>query len=660
MDRSPRSSADVVGASAMDAVVAAATVTDDAAIDLDEGLLGARLPAYLWRRLRLFLAVRVVVAVCHVGEVLLMLAMVPEALSTSLAAVAGRQLGQLLDAGFGGALEVLRRQVRQTTQDGAIAHRTRLLRRWAVSSVVVSAVSAVIGIVGAAFIDDAAARVTVLVFVVAAALEAPLRAAHAAAFALTRVPRSAPSLFAGDVVGFVTVAVIVVGGMTENPLGGHVAWLVPWALPLGRAVAVLTRISVSAGPIARTWARLGLTLAQGPVRRGRRRDGPRVLLTIADREVVRFAVLAALSGIAMRAPTSLVLMGLMRPFGDVEAALVGMVVVVIAAPIVDAAASLGGPFFFDLQRLRTPILARARRRLLVALDGLAVGAGVVAGVVAAVMALVLIEGTHPVVTIVGAVSLAVGRALYGVRALTAMVHAAFGRLLVVGVVMAVVGPVLLLGVFDLWRLVVVGGALLALAMVLGHCHPAMTPFDDVMGAAGASLPEGAGENVRARAVRLLPAHLALPPGRRALRPLMTAVRRRGGMLRVDHDGGLTVLLPLLDKTPAAELVRLAGAAAEGGAVIEGRSPPSTTEAPLAERRQALVDEGYRVVDVDRGDPTLPSGVARGALSAAVRLALSAAGDRGQRRRLRRDVDALCDDGVLVAVAFRPRRNGRPR
>ena len=644
----------------MDAVVSAAAATDEEAIDLDEGLLSARLPAYLWRRLRLFLAVRVVVATCHVGEVLLMLAMVPEALSTSLAAVAGRQLGQLLDAGFGGALEVLRRQVRQTTHDGAIAHRTRLLRRWAASSVVVAVVSAAIGVFGAAFIDDTAARVTVLVFVVAAALEAPLRAAHAAAFALTRVPRSAPSLFAGDVVGLVTVAAVVVVGSTENPVAGHVAWLVPWALPLGRAVAVLTRIAVSAPPIARTWTRLGLTLAPGPARRGHRRSGTRVRLTIAEREVGRFAVLAALSGIAMRAPTSLVLMGLMRPFGDVEAALVGMVVVLIAAPIIDAAASIGGPFFFDLQRLRTPILARARRRLLFALDQLAVGAGVVAGVVAAVMALVLIEGAHPVVTIVGAVSLAVGRALYGVRALTAMVHAAFGRLLAVGVVMAVVGPVALVGVFDLWRLVIVGAALLTLAVVLGHPPPALTPFDDVMGAAGASLPDDAGETVRARAVRLLPAHLALPPGRRALRPLMTAVRRRGGVLRVDHDGGLTVLLPLLDTTPAAELVRLAGAAAEGGAVIEGRSPASTTAAPLADRRQALLDEGYRVVDVDSGDSALASGVARGALSAAVRLALSAAGDRGQRRRLRRDVDALCDEGVLVAVAFRPRRNGRPR
>jgi hypothetical protein len=664
------------GVDALAAVVARARARDDAAVDIDEGVLCARMPWALWRRLRLYLVVRATASAMHFFELALVVLMAPSALSAALVSVAGRQLGFVIDSALQGALEALRRQVRQLTTDGALAERRALLRRWAVVAAFVAGVVAVVG--GAATVVayavdaiSAAAAVLVLVVVLTQAADVVVRSAHAAAFGITRVPRSAWSLVLGDVGGAVVVGVVIAVALSDH---GRLA-LAPWALVLGRATASVLRLALTVPPVVRSWRRLGLQLKTASIevpaggddgddprrqqRQKRRQRRTRPLSQAQERErrgdrreELIFALRAAMAGVAARAPATVVMSALFLPFSDLEGAVTGFVVVVVCAPVFDVAAGVVGPFVFDLQRVRHPILAVVRVRLLSALSLLSLLAGIAAGLVAVVVTAVLVEGVDLPAVAIAALSLGVGRALFATHATTAVLFGRFGRIMVVGGIVAVV---VLLG-FDgaaPLRIMAVGVILTVASLMMGFPTPAHTPFDDAVGAQHTSLtashPSGASGRPVSAVVQLRPdpRRPALP--RAMLRPLLRLAKRRGLPVRRGLFGALDVGVHTDDDATAVAIA--AGAAAEGGARVARVGTDSdgpTAAAALVARRQRLLADGYRVVDVVTGDATLDPALARGALADAMRLAQGTP----LRRRGRR-LQVLCLDGVLVAVAFGP-------
>jgi hypothetical protein len=309
---------------------------------VDDVVVFGRFELYVRERSVRFLIARLVQEMLHVTELyLLFMFASDDVFLTGALVVFGARTAT---NGWWGGLEVLRAGIRDRARDGRMVTIGPWILRWTEATAVVGAGLAIGALVVAVArlattgIDLATAYVTV--WLVGLAIELPLRAFHAGAYALRRVYLPTVALLAPSVLRALLLVALW-------------PWIGLWSLVPASACATVATAALTAYFTWRTYEAIELW----PLADARAGRTPRLLPLRGD--LRRFAaasvsgactVLGHLSGLAL----------LSLAMGDADLWLGVLVYVILAAPLADACLAWARLFYPDFARLDDPILGRFR------------------------------------------------------------------------------------------------------------------------------------------------------------------------------------------------------------------------------------------------------------------------------------------------------------
>jgi hypothetical protein len=411
-------------------------------VPLEQALLGDRLGAYAWYRLRFFLLGYVVEAA---GHAVLVLALLTDVSVGDVLLVAAAQAAATLAGRFWwGALEALRTRVRDLHRAGQAHRIPSVVGGWMWISLVLAgslAVGLVAVLVACAVTGSlGAAQSYLLALVARVALELPTRTWHSGVYAMRRVHQPLAATVAPELMGLATLLAL------------HAAAGV-WAVVAAAVVTTVAATVASVHYTGRVYRFLGFRIRPE-------------ITPAAARAAVRDWRDAGAGGVAqaVMAVDALVVLALLQGGErDPRAALL----LYVAMPAVRAAADWAGLMYFDLKRLELRVFANLRRRFdrhtarlawliglgawVIAVLGDVAGSGPgVGGIHVALLAFFLTrsvlaraqvrafaDGAYPALVGTGAASLA------GLGAAGALVDGATPRLVAIGVVAAATAGTLL-------------------------------------------------------------------------------------------------------------------------------------------------------------------------------------------------------------------------
>ncbi len=342
---------------ALDAWFGRQAARERSTVRLEDALLGRRFAAYFVHRLRFF-GIRYAAAT---GVQLVKVLVLHRLLGTTgfLAVIALVATAGLLGGGWWGALEILRARVRVLYRFESPMAVGREVARWIVRAVRVGLVVAVVAVAYLCLRVVVGAGLTPVDLAVAAvllrsAVDLPIRAYHAGAFALRRVYRPWASILVLEVLGLGSLLVLA-------PVVGA------WAIGVSEIAMAVAFGTIAVRYTARTHRLLGIAphrlVSVGAVfrpfrqRRGRRGPAPR---RTGSAGAAEFG-LAALAGMAMSLDSLVVLAAISVGAAARETWLA--VLMAGIGPTIRAGFDWSQLVYFDLKRLDAPLFANLRRRL---------------------------------------------------------------------------------------------------------------------------------------------------------------------------------------------------------------------------------------------------------------------------------------------------------
>jgi hypothetical protein len=324
---------------------------------LEDALLGGRFAAYFVHRLRFFGARYAVGTAVQLVKVLFLHRLLGTGgffAVIGLVAVAG-----LVGGGWWGALELLRSRVRVLYRFESPRAVGREVARWIVGAARVSlalgaAAAAYLGLRAAAGGGVSPVDLAIAAVLFRSAVDLPIRAYHAGAFALRRVYRPWVSILALEVLGLGLLLVLA-------PLAGA------WAVGLSEIAMAVAFAGIGLRYTARTHRLLGLAPHRlvsvrailRPGQKGRRQGG-HARARAWMRDAGGFS-LAAAAGVAMSLDSLVILAAASVATVSDETWLA--VLMAGIAPTVRAGFDWSQLVYFDLMRLNAPLFENLRRRL---------------------------------------------------------------------------------------------------------------------------------------------------------------------------------------------------------------------------------------------------------------------------------------------------------
>ena len=415
---------------------------EQAALRLEDALLGDRYARYFSYRLRYFVARTVIAAVVHAIRVALLFGAFAQD-QFLLVVLAGAIAGVVGDAWWG-ALERMRARIRTLQQRGTAHLAPREIAAWLRLATRLSALG--LGLTGlvatwAVLVSPdglGAADLMVVAIVAGASLELTVRTYHSGVYALRRIYRPLPSLVVVDVVSLgVLLGLWPVIGL--------------WAFPAAEIASLTVVMGISLRYTSRTYRAMGFpafpVLLLMPVERPSARVLRGALAPALAYATVGLEALVLLLVVAAAGPAS----------GSVGASMVALLAAL--GPIIRAGFEWARLLYFDLVRLGLPLLADLRRRFDRGVLRLAVVVGLITWLVASLIGVAVLGVRDPALFGV-LLPFFVARSVLAAAQMRAFAGGAYRRLTLVGT-----GG---LATFGLVLLVVpsVEGRMLALATVL--------------------------------------------------------------------------------------------------------------------------------------------------------------------------------------------------
>ena len=316
---------------------------EERAVFLEDALLSGRFPAYAFYRMRFFIGRSLLAAGLHVIEILLLTAAFPPLLVT--AALVVRTSTSLAIAGWWGALETMREQIRDLRRGKKSPALSRVVAQWLggalLAAVLVLLLAAAwvvveVGIGGHAF---GLFHFYVVANSVRLALSLFIRTLHSGVYALRRVYRPLWSLAVIDVIGFS-------GTFLLWPLLGA------WGIPLLLLISTLLGSVLTWFFVRPFYVGLGLFADRVRPRWPRRR----FLKTVATPRFVLAGAAYALTKV-----DSILLFGLSFGAPRSEPVYELFLTFYVLGPFVRAASEWAQLYYFDLKRYELDLFGNFRR-----------------------------------------------------------------------------------------------------------------------------------------------------------------------------------------------------------------------------------------------------------------------------------------------------------
>jgi len=314
-------------------------------LSIEEALVGGRFARYALRRMSWVALMRGLGTVTHLLEFTILLALFSRrGLTTS---VVGQNLTLLLDGAWWGALEVMRRRVRELDDKAEIWRESSRWMAWAVrlaAACLVAGVVAVAARVGRYHRPPTVLDLYLLVCALRAAADVVARTFYSGIWAQRRVFRPFYSMAIGDPLGLLLIAV-------------SWRWLGSWSFPVGLALTVVSSRALVVAYTLRAYRVARLSAPRLRWSLPRRGSTPVTPVRAAD------VLWAAAGNLSSRIGATLALATMIRkPFDNVYGDPFPYVAQ-LAVPLVTAASSWARVFYHDLKRLEGELAALLTRRL---------------------------------------------------------------------------------------------------------------------------------------------------------------------------------------------------------------------------------------------------------------------------------------------------------